>query len=199
MLKHLACHHKIYKLKALVRNHRLYEIAVSSGKKMLFRFRDSLNLLPGKLSALAKSLCPGLGPKGSIPHDEIKLSNLVSLKSSLLDYMKQDIRLLGGVMQKAQEIFWKLFNVDIESKITLSSLALSIFRMKYYDDLNWPIHIPNRNEDLFIRRAYYGVHTYIQAIRRGPILLRCELSLSLCNEGISYAWWCSSLAFQSGW
>ena len=159
LLKHLACHHESYKLKALVRNHRLYEIAVYSGKKMLFCFRDSLNLLPGKLSALAKSLCPGLGPKGSIPHDEIELSNLVSLKSSLLDYMKQDIRLLGGVMQKAQEIYWKLFNVDIESKITLSSLALSIFRMKYYDVDNWPIHIPNRNEDLFIRRAYYGGHT----------------------------------------
>ena len=159
LLKHLACHHKIYKLKALVRNHRLYEIAVYSGKKMLFRFRDSLNLLPGKLSSLAKSLCPGLGPKGSIPHDEICLSNLVSMKDRLLDYMKQDIRLLGGVMLKAQEINWKLFNVDIESKITLSSLALSIFRMKYYDDSNWPIHIPNRNEDLFIRRAYYGGHT----------------------------------------
>ena len=159
LLKHLACHHKSYKLKALVRNHRLYEIVVYSGKKMLFRFRDSLNLLPGKLSALAKSLCPGLGMKGSIPHDEICLSNLVSMKDRLLDYMKQDILLLGGVMQKAQEINWKQFNVDIESKITLSSLALSIFRMKYYDDSNWPIHIPNRNEDLFIRRAYYGGHT----------------------------------------
>ena len=29
-----------------------------------FLFRDSLNLLPGKLSALAKNLCQGLGPKG---------------------------------------------------------------------------------------------------------------------------------------
>lgn len=159
LLKHLACHHKSYKLKPLMRNNRLYELAVYSGKKLLFRFIDSLNLLPGKLSALAKNLCPGLGPKGSIPYEEVTLSNLASMKKSLLDYMKQDILLLGGVMQKAQEIYWKLYKVDIESKITLSSLALTIFRMKYYDASNWPIHIPNQNEDSFIRHAYYGGHT----------------------------------------
>lgn len=49
--------------------------------------------------------------------------------------------------------------MDIESKITVSSLALSIFRMKYYDSKNFPIHIPNKNEDFFIRWAYYGGHT----------------------------------------
>ena len=159
LLKHLACHHKSYKLKPLMRNHRLYELAVYSDNKMLFCFRDSLNLLPGKLSALGKNLCPGLGPKGSIPYDEVRLENLVSMKKSLLDYMKQDILLLGGVMQKAQEIYWKLYKIDIESKITLSSLALSIFRLKYNDVSNFPIHIPNKNEDTFIRRSYYGGHT----------------------------------------
>ena len=159
LLKHLACHHKSYKLKPLMRNNRLYELAVYSGTKKLFCFRDSLNLLPGSLSSLANNLCPGLGPKGSIAYDEVRLSNLASMKKNLLDYMKQDILLLGGVMQKAQEIYWKVYKVDIESKITLSSLALSIFRMKYYDASNWPIHIPNKNEDSFIRSAYYGGHT----------------------------------------
>lgn len=145
LLKHLACHYKSYKLKALMRNNRLYELAVYSGKKMLFRFRDSLNLLPGKLSDLAKNLWPGLGPKGSIPYEEVRLSNLASMKESLLDYMKQDILLLGGVMQKAQEIYWKLYKVDIESKITLSSLALTIFRKKFYDPKTFPIHIPSKS------------------------------------------------------
>ncbi|KAH0447230.1 hypothetical protein IEQ34_023942 [Dendrobium chrysotoxum] len=50
LLMHLACHHKSYKLKPLVRNHRLYEIAVYSGKKKLFCFRDSLNLLQANLA-----------------------------------------------------------------------------------------------------------------------------------------------------
>ncbi|XP_022975380.1 uncharacterized protein LOC111474649 [Cucurbita maxima] len=160
LLKHLAYHHKDLKLKPLMRNNRLYELVVYSDKKMLFRFRDSLNLLPGKLSSLGNNLCPDLGPKGSIsiPYDKLKVEDLIPHKSELLDYMKQDIRLLGGVMQKAQEIYWEVYQVDIESKITLPSLALSIFRSKYYDVSNFPIHIPNKNEDTFIRRAYYGGH-----------------------------------------
>lgn len=158
MLKHLACHHKSYKIKPLLRNNRLYEVAVYSGKKIFFRFRDSLNLLPGKLDLLAKNGCPILGSKGSIEHSKVGLSNLHLLKDQLLEYMKQDILLLGGVMLKAQEIYWKLYNVDIESELTHSSLALSIFRMKYYDFQTFPIHIPNKNEDTFRRRAYYGGH-----------------------------------------
>lgn len=159
LLKHLACHHKNYRFKPLLRNNRLYELAVYSGRKMLFRFRDSLNLLPGKLDSLAKNLCPELGRKGSIDHENVTISNLASKKEEYIEYLKRDVLLLGGVMQKAQEIYWKLFKVDIETKITLPSLALTIFRLKYYDDSNWPIHIPNKNEDTFIRRAYYGGHT----------------------------------------
>jgi len=160
LLKHLAYHHKNLKLKPLMRNNRLYELVVYSDNKMLFRFRDSLNLLPGKLSSLGNNLCPDLGPKGSIsiPYDKLKVEDLIPHKRELLDYMKQDIRLLGGVMLKAQEIYWEVYQVDIESKITLPSLALSIFRSKYYDVSNFPIHIPNKNEDTFIRRAYYGGH-----------------------------------------
>lgn len=159
ILKHLVCHHKSYKLKPLMRNNRLYKLSVYSDKKILFSFVDSLNLLPGSLNNLSRNLCPDLGQKGSISYEDVNQSNLASMKKSLIDYMKQDILLLGGVMQKAQEIYWKHFQVDIESKITISSLALYIFRSKYYDASNWPIYIPNKNEDTFIRRAYYGGHT----------------------------------------
>lgn len=58
---------------------------------MLFRFRDSLNLLPGALRDLAKSLCPALGPKGSLNYNEVSESNLLINKDKYLDYMKQDI------------------------------------------------------------------------------------------------------------
>lgn len=157
LLKHLVCHHN-YQLKPLMRNSRLYEVSVYSNKRKLFRFRDSLNLLPGKLVSLAQNLCPNLGTKGSIDHSNIKLSNLLDQQEQLLDYMKQDIRLLGGVMVKAQEIYMKLYNIDIERELTHSSLALKLFRTKYLDSNIFHIHIPNRNEDSFIRRGYYGGH-----------------------------------------
>jgi len=71
--------------------------------------------------------------------------------------------------------------VDIESKITLSSLALSIYRMKYYDASNWPIHIPSRNEDTFFRRGYYGGHTDTY-IPYGENLYYYDVNI--CNSGI---------------
>ena len=126
------------------------------GKRVLFRIRDSYLLLPKSLDSLVKTLCPELGSKGTIPHEEVRESNLNIMKESLIDYMKQDIRLLGGVMLKAQEIYWTQYNADIVTKLTLSALALIIYRTNYYDQKNWPIHIPNKNEDTFIRR--YGGH-----------------------------------------
>lgn len=161
LLKHLVFNHQEkYKIpKLLIRNRMIYEINVySNSEKLLFRFRDSLHLIPGKLQDLARNLCKHLGNKGSIPYDQINPENLVRKKTMLIEYMKQDILLLGGVMQKAQSIYWDLYGIDIVNKITLSALALNIFRLKYYDDINNWIHIPNRNEDTFIRKAYYGGH-----------------------------------------
>lgn len=45
-------------------------------------------------------------------------------KKDILNYMKmkQDILLLGGVMKKAQNIYWTEYNVDIVNKLTISSL-----------------------------------------------------------------------------
>lgn len=163
LLKYYTSHGKKYTIKPLMRNHNLYELVVYRKKKVVFRLRDSLNLLPSSLATLGKTLCPELGPKGDIKHDELEVSNLKLRSVELLEYMKQDIRLLGGVMLKAQDIYWNQYNVDIENVMTLSTLAMSIFRLKYYDSNTFPIHIPSRNEDTFIRRGYYGGHadTYI--------------------------------------
>lgn len=157
VLKHLALHHNL-KLKPLMRDNKLYEVSVYSGKRILFRLRDSLHLLPGKLDDLAKNLCPELGSKGSIPYDQVTLENLSTLRVSLLEYMKQDILLLGGIMHNFQDLYAKAYKNDIENKITTASLALSLFRNNYYDEVKFPIHIPNKNEDTFIRRGYYGGH-----------------------------------------
>ncbi|KAM7460644.1 hypothetical protein LguiB_036035 [Lonicera macranthoides] len=70
--------------------------------------------------------------------------------------MKQDIRLLGGVMLKAQDLYYNQYKIDIENVLTVSSLAMRIFRMWYYDHNKWSIHIPSVNEDKFIRHGYYG-------------------------------------------
>ncbi|KAF3433473.1 hypothetical protein FNV43_RR24575 [Rhamnella rubrinervis] len=106
LLKYLATNGEKYTIKPLMRNHMLYELVVYLDNKLLFRLRDSLTLLTGSLNNLARNLCTQLGFKGSVPHDEVQVSNLKNLRTQLLEYVKQDIRLLGGVMLKAQEIYW---------------------------------------------------------------------------------------------
>lgn len=158
IVKYYVSYMEKYKIKPLMRNSMIYELAVYRDSKYLFRFRDSLCVFPKKLDDLGKTLCPNLGTKGSIEHKGLQVHHLKDKRSLLLEYMKQDIRILGGVMVKGQEIYWSQFNVDIENCMTLSSLAISIFRRQYYDPKSWPICIPNGNEDTFIRRGYYGGH-----------------------------------------
>lgn len=158
LLKHLLKEDSQYIIKPLMLNNILYQISVYKGKKLLFHLRDSITLLPSNLESLAKNLCPTLGSKGSIDHDSVKVSNLKEKKDELIKYLRQDIILLGGIMIKAQEIYMSDYGVDIVSKLTVSSLALTIFRTKYYDVDFFPIHIPSMNEDSFIRKGYYGGH-----------------------------------------
>ncbi|KAF6152893.1 hypothetical protein GIB67_002978 [Kingdonia uniflora] len=77
--------------------------------RTMFGFLESLenvdNII-GSLAELAKNLCPHLGVKGSIQHDKLRVSMLQNQRDQLLDYMRQDIRLLAGVVIKAQEIYW---------------------------------------------------------------------------------------------
>jgi hypothetical protein len=129
----------------------------------LFRFRDSLILLPGSLNDLGSHFCPELGGKEILDHESMTEEKVKKNINQILDYLRQDIRLLAGVLLKAQEINWSEYKVDITNKLTLSSLAVTIFRTVFYNDETHPIYIPSKNEDTFIRRGYYGGHadTYI--------------------------------------
>ncbi|CAK9187075.1 unnamed protein product [Ilex paraguariensis] len=149
-------HRSTYSIKPLMRNNKLYELVVSRGKKVVFRLKDSINLLSGSLNSLAKTLCPELGSKGSIPikYEDVDVPALKQYGSELMEYLKQDILLLGGIMHKAQEINWTDYQIDIEDCLTVSALAMKIFRTCYYDPNTFPIHLPGKNEDKFIRRVW---------------------------------------------
>nr|CAD1835880.1 unnamed protein product [Ananas comosus var. bracteatus] len=68
------------------------------------------------------------GPKGSIPHEDLDVSDLRAKSEDLINYLRQDILILGGVMLKAQEINWSKYQIDIEGVMTVSALSLKIFR-----------------------------------------------------------------------
>ncbi|KAG5524153.1 hypothetical protein RHGRI_030974 [Rhododendron griersonianum] len=159
-----------YTFESLVRNNIIYEISVypkldplerkkGAKRTLLFRIRDSYLLLPASLAILSKTLCPELGSKGDINHKEVVVSNLQEKRSDLMVYLKQDIRLLGGILVAAQKLFFNTYGVDIVDCMTTSSLSLRIFRMRYFDADSFLIpRSASNNVDSFIRRAYYGGH-----------------------------------------
>lgn len=173
LLRHLALHlEQPYTIKPLVRNSRIYEILIhmktgnpKKQQKLVLRIRDSCKLLPGSLADLAASFCPDAGGKGEIDHENVDVHKLGSHREEYLDYLDQDIVLLGLIVQKAQDIYWQRYKIDIVADMTISALAMSIFRMEFYDDVNCRIYIPNKNADTFVREGYYGGHAdlYIPA------------------------------------
>lgn len=74
----------------MIRDGRMYECKVYVGKRLIFIFRDSMNLLPSPLDHLASNICPELGAKGSIPHHELTVEMLTPMKDALKKYFKQD-------------------------------------------------------------------------------------------------------------
>lgn len=184
LAQHLYHKHKEFEIINQTRNNTIYEISVykklyknkedSSNKKMnkkemkkimdkrlLFRMRCSLLILPDSLDSLAKQMCPHLGGKEKLDHTTVTLESLNNKEAykQYKSYLAQDILLLGVILQKVQDFFWKEFLIDIVSKRTIAALALGIFRMDYYDDQKHRMYIPNQNADKFLRRAYYGGHS----------------------------------------
>jgi len=164
-----------------MRNGELYQLEVrfESKRRMGVSWFIKATPIPGSLSSLGQSLRPELGSKGEVDHTSVVLDNLASRKRELVEYMKPDIYLLGGIMLQAQNIYWSLYELDITTKITLSSLALTIFRKDYYNEMSTPIAIPHRTAEEFIRRGYYGGHADVY-MPRGDNLFCYIITFTLC-------------------
>lgn len=133
------------------------------------------------LNKLAQSLCSELGSKGDIDHTTVNVGNLQERKKKLLEYMKQDIYLLGGRMLKAQEICCSEYNIDPLTARTISAQAIHIFIMKYYDDLR-----------TFLIRTL--IHLFVVAVSIPMYIIREDLLyyvrdkfiISFLNERCAY-------------
>ena len=139
---------------------KLYKVSKNGDKRLVLTFMDSYLLLKVKLADLADSFCPELGGKGSFDHQNVTVDKLPSIREDSLTYLKQDILITAAVMQRAKAIIWEEYGIDILKVLTISALALKIFRRVYYkDDDDNRIYIPDDNEAQFIREGYYGGHT----------------------------------------
>lgn len=98
---------------------------------MLCDLRDSLTLFPDTLANLAMSLSPHIGGKESLDHSLVNVASLEKMFPEIKRYLVQDVCMLGAVLVQAQSIYWSDFGVDIGECLTMSSLAMKIFRLRY--------------------------------------------------------------------
>ena len=128
-------------------------------------FKDSYRIFPVSLP----ELCQVFGVKGKtnqykLAYNDLNLLSQVKLESltpgetnpllrEFVEYSKQDAKALYDALVKAQEQFMSTHNVDITSILSITSLALKIFRTNY---LETPIPILKTNQDNFIRKSYFG-------------------------------------------
>ncbi len=150
-------------------------------KTIKISFVDSLNLLNLSLEKLTKEFNVDVR-KGKFPHvfvnkntlnyignkpdihfydnmniNDYKLIPKINwnLKSECLKYLNRDIIGLYQVMNEFSRLIYIYFNVQMTDALTITRLALNIFKNKYYKNINIPsinkIYLFN-----FIKEGYYG-------------------------------------------
>lgn len=117
-------------------------------------FRDSLLILPAKLSSLAKAF--GVTEKGSWdPTIQDSCINLESIREELLAYNVQDCVVLYEVLEKFSRLVWDMFSLNLNKLPTLTSLAFKVFRSKFMNK-DTQIHITDQKLFNILKPGYFG-------------------------------------------
>jgi hypothetical protein len=116
-------------------------------RRTIIVFRDSLNMLPAYLASLGKGF--GVEQKGSFDFNLVnECKDLNSIRDELLNYNKQDTALLleerslvlHEVLDKFQDLFFDLFQLDVAKSATLPSLAFKTYLSNFMsEDAKIPI------------------------------------------------------------
>ena len=126
---------------------------------MEITFKDSLRIFPVSLNELCK-IFNVEGKLGSYINEfnSFSLFNDATLLHKFINYAVQDSRSLHLCLSSAQKAYFAQYGVDITSIVSIPSLALKIFRLKYLDK---DIPILSGLHDSYIRRSYQGGATDI--------------------------------------
>jgi hypothetical protein len=117
-------------------------------------FKDSLRIFPISL----QSLCEVFNVEGKLfkykkAFNNIEMFNNEDILNQFIQYSEQDSKALYKALLTAQNEFLKHHNVDITTIVSMSSLAMKIFRSNY---LKTDIPILTTSEDDFVRKSYFG-------------------------------------------
>lgn len=124
-------------------------------KFLKFNFYDSYLLLPVSLNKLAKSFLNSSKLDFDTSTNDTADLNDINFRNKLLEYNKQDCKVLYDIIIKFNNDIKELFDLDIKNIPTLSSLAFKIFRSNFMKS-NIKINITNYEEYQDFKEAYRG-------------------------------------------
>jgi len=180
-----------YKISALWNDNALLKIKVSDKEsKQSITILDSINLLPQKLEKLLEKFNCSV-QKGVFPHlfvnsnnlnyigvkpefncysysniseEEYKnLNNDWNLKEECFKYLRSDVEGLLEVMNKVSEYYFKEYKFNITNVLTLPSLSLGIFGIKFFDNEKYSIKMIKGPLEKYIRESYFGGNVGVYA------------------------------------
>lgn len=119
-------------------------------------FKDSYRIFPCSLN----ELCNIFGVDGKLSAYKKEFNSVAVLSdqtalSELIEYNRVDCTALRSALVKAQASYLADYKVDIATIVSTSSLALKIYRT-LFQPVDIPILILSKNQDTFIRQAYFG-------------------------------------------
>ncbi len=151
-----ACNFLTKSSEILKQNSRYYRIIIFFDYVGII-FQDSYLLIPLSLDKLAKSFNK-THFKSSFLHETDSFNKYLKCdvyREELLIYCVKDCQVLYEAYNVFRNIIFNLFGIDCLQALTISSLALKIFKSNFYD-----CDIENtglkKDKELFLRKAYTG-------------------------------------------
>lgn len=127
-------------------------------KTYMVEFRDSYKLLPQSLNDLAKAF--DLKIQLDFDHFKINENNYFQHSDEIYKYLKESIEILYPLLENFQNKIYDNSKVDPLQCLSLSQVALRIFRTKYYKGDNKFLLSPKGKLYSFIKEACYNGHRY---------------------------------------
>jgi hypothetical protein len=163
ILDYIADQSNILKYKiisSIERDNVLYELVLETETGAIIVFHDSFLIMSESLKDLSIDFKLG--------HEKLNFTNLnLTLEDfdnlndknifKIESHLKTDLLILYEAMSMFNKIILSNFNVNIDSHVSISSIALEIFKLKYYnDDYENIIGKLNKVDEAFIRESFIG-------------------------------------------
>jgi len=124
-------------------------------------FRDSVGLFAFPLKKLAKNF--GVKTqKGDFDHEKINWRNYKKLMNEWQPYLKKDCYSLYEILDVFEKSLLKDYGVNLSKIMTISQLAMTIYRTHYMPDMIIPTY---SSIESFIRESYFGGRTEVFNMR----------------------------------